>query len=179
MIKKPLLPIIGLIWVMFFSPVLEAQELARNTLQGLDAMYLMVDALAPENEPLGVDRNELVRQMSAKLNSVGIRILSRTGWETTHDKPVLYINVSTVKTGLAHYVYSMNVQFFQMVSLVRDPTIQKLAMTWRTQGYLGSVYKKRLSETIYSGMTEIMDEFIADYLSVNPERAKTASPNPN
>jgi len=151
MVKQQLSIVIGLFLMMIFSSPsssLEAQELARNTLQGLDAMYLMVDALAPEGEPLGVDRNELIRQMSTKLDSVGIRILSRTGWEKTHDKPVLYINVSTVKTGLGHYVYSMNVQFFQMVSLIRDPTIQKLAMT------------------------EIMDEFIADYLSANPGKTR-------
>jgi len=173
---KKIITIILLLGVVLLLPsVTYAQELARNTLRGLESMYIMVDDLSPDMENLGLLKKDLVEKIAMKLNEVGIQRLTKEEWEKIVDKPVLYINISTVKTGLGYYVYSMNIQFFQMVSLLREPSIKKLSMTWRTQGYLGSTRGKNLLNTISSGMDEIIDEFVSDYLTANPDNQNLVS----
>ncbi len=161
--------------VSLFSSLTYAQELARNTLRGLDSMHIMVDELSPDIETLGLHKKDLAEEVAMKLNEVGIQSLTKEEWKKIVDKPVLYINISTVKTGIGYYVYSMNIQFFQMVSLLRDPSIKKLSMTWRTQGYLGSTRGKTLLKTVNAGMEEIINEFIADYLTANPDNKNLVS----
>ncbi len=166
--KKLFTTILLLCLVGLFSSFAFAQELARNTLRGLESIHIMVDELSPEIERYGLLKKTLTKKIATKLNEVGIQNITKEEWEKIVDKPVLYVNISTVKTGLGYYVYSMNIQFFQMVSLLRDPSIKKLSMTWRTQGYLGSTRGKNLYATIHSGMEEILNEFVADYLTANP-----------
>ena len=167
--KKKITIILLLCLVMPFPSFIYAQELARNTLRGVESVYIMMDELSPGLEKRGLFKDALVEEIAIKLNEVDIHRLTKEEWEKCIDKPVLYINISTVKTGLSYYVYSMNIQFFQKASLLRDPSIQKLSMTWRTQGYLGFTRGKNLSKSIHSGMEEIINEFVADYLTANPD----------
>ncbi|HSQ23209.1 MAG TPA: hypothetical protein VLN44_02305, partial [Pyrinomonadaceae bacterium] len=65
------------------------------------------------------------------------------------------------------------VELFQKVRLSRDPSIETDAVTWRREGSVGGPGQRYLR--IRQQIAELIDQFIRDYLSVNPKQS--AVPN--
>ncbi len=66
-----------------------------------------------------------------------------------------------------HCVYSVKVELNQAASLTRDSTIFFPMRTWHTE-LIGVVEAKKMNEAIQDAVSDLMDQFVNAYLSVNP-----------
>ena len=72
------------------------------------------------------------------------------------------------KTGLI--IYGVRTDLLQEVTLKRNPNIQITAITWSRET-IGTVGEVKISQ-IRTLLKDLIDEFINDYLSVNPTIGK-------
>ena len=152
-----------------FCPIFPINGLSnRATLRGLKGVGVLVEKLPTEVEKEGLDRNELQRAVESKLQSAGIRLLTKEESIRAPGEPYLYvnINVNVAKTESDIYPYSIDMLFIQKVSLLRDPKLTSYAVTWSTGG-VGSIGKPILSQ-LRESVEAMVDVFIKAYLSENP-----------
>jgi hypothetical protein len=140
----------------------------RATLRGLKGVGVLVEKLPAEVEKEGLDKNELQRAVESKLQSAGIRLLTKEESLRAPGEPYLYININVniAKTESDIYPYSIDLLFIQKVSLLRDPKLTSYAITWSTGG-VGSIGKPILSQ-LRESVNDMVDVFIKAYLSENP-----------
>ena len=141
----------------------------RATLRGLKGVGVLVEKLPAEVEKEGLDRNELQRAVESKLQSAGIRLLTKEESLKAPGEPYLYININVniAKTEADIYPYSIDLLLIQKVSLLRDPKLTSYAITWSTGG-VGSIGKQILSQ-LRESVEAMVDVFIKAYLAENPK----------
>jgi Cdc6-like AAA superfamily ATPase len=141
----------------------------RATLRGLKGVGVLVEKLPAEVEKEGLDKNELQRAVESKLQSAGIRLLTKEESLRAPGEPYLYINinVNVAKTESDIYPYSIDMLFIQKVSLLRDPKLTSYAVTWSTGG-VGSIGKPILSQ-LRESVEAMVDVFVNAYLMENPK----------
>ena len=141
----------------------------RATLRGLKGVGVLVEKLPAEVEKEGLDKNELQRAVESKLQSAGIRLLTKEESLRAPGEPYLYININVniAKTESDIYPYSIDLLFIQKVSLLRDPKLTSYAVTWSTGG-VGSIGKPILSQ-LRESVEAMVDVFVNAYLMENPK----------
>ena len=141
----------------------------RATLRGLKGVGVLVEKLPTEVEKEGLDRNELQRAVESKLQSAGIRLLTKEESLRAPGEPYLYININVniAKTESDIYPYSIDLLLIQKVSLLRDPKLTSYAVTWSTGG-VGSIAKPILSQ-LRESVEAMVDVFVNAYLMENPK----------
>lgn len=184
-----MLMVIILPLVMLGSLVMASDDSrARSTLRGLKAVYVQVESLDPElkKEFKKEELTEVLLQLSAerKLETAGIKVIPEEDFGKSDSKSILYINVQVLMPEAlrkyaytvegqqiskpewaGRYVYRVDLEVRQMVSLMRDSTIRELSTTWST----GSLGFRRLSR-IKEDVNDRLDAFINAYLAVNPKQ---------
>jgi ferredoxin-fold anticodon binding domain-containing protein len=141
----------------------------KDTLKGLQGVYVIIEDLEPEVEKLGLTRQQLQTDVELKLRQNSIKVLSEEEWFKTREKPHLHINVSVVtREESRSAVYVISVNLYQYVFLARDITKVCDASTWKKETF-GSVGLSRI-ETIRESVKDDIDKFINDYLAVNPKK---------
>ena len=155
------------------SPVAD-DKYSRSTLRGLEGVYVAVESLSPDIEKLGLTSAMLKRDTEIKLRMAGIKVLSKSEWVQTTGGPVCYVEVNIVndvvlgKTlGFDLYAYDIRIEFNQDVVLVREMTTKTLSPTW-SSSYLGITNSL---PRIRGKVKDMIDNFIAAYLDVNPKEA--------
>ena len=134
----------------------------RATLQGVTVVEVVVEAMDPVAEQVGLTRSQLQTDVEARLRQAGIPVgPSLTGH--------LYVNVDTFKGGHGQtYAYNVSVQYIQQVVLARDPKTPFFAATWEVGG-VGMFAADRLHE-VRQDVANYVDQFIKAYLEQNPKR---------
>lgn len=147
----------------------------RESLRGLKGVELVMEVINPEAERKGLTRSQLQTDVELRLRKAGIKVLTRQERLKTPGYPFLYVNVSTVKTpetlgGLLGglYGYSISVELREKVILARNRSIETYAATW-SKGVVGTVGADKL-RSVREGVGDLVDEFINDYLAMNPRR---------
>ena len=140
---------------------------AHPTLHGLQGVGVVVERLDPDAERDGLTQEQIWTEVGLRLRTAGIRVLTREEWLKTPGLPYLYVRVATRKTPHDFYAIAIHVELWQAVLLVRDPTSATIAPTWKTKGMIGSVGADRI-RTIREAVGGDVDEFIKDYLAMNP-----------
>lgn len=134
----------------------------RETLQGFDAMMIIIGELDPEVEKAGLTTDQLRTDVELKLQLAGIRLLSATECHLEYGRPHLTVNITVIKLkDVVGYVYVVNINFFQKATLVRQ--WNKNVPTWSII-YLGITphlfgVRKNVNDQV--------DVFINAWLSVN------------
>ena len=157
---------------------------SRSTLQGLRAVYVKVENLDPELKKElkkgGLTEETLQTRIERRLEVAGIKVLSDEEFQSTDFTGILYVNVGILmpetlkkytytvdgervpKGGPTEkYLYTIDVELRQMVSLLRNPVVKGLATTWST----GSIGFRRLGG-IQMDVADQVDTFANAYLSV-------------
>jgi len=157
----------------------------RATLRGLKALYVQVEHFDPdlkkELKKGGFTEGLLQTVIERKLEVAGIKVLSGEEFQRPDLTGILYVNVRILmpeilkkhtytiegervpKGGPAErYLYTIDVELRQPVSLLRNPVVKGLATTWST----GSLGFRRLSR-IQMDVADQVDTFTSAYLSVN------------
>ena len=140
----------------------------RDTLKGLHGVRVVVD-LTPEVEKYGLTKETFRTDTELRLRQYGIKVLSLEesvgSW--------LYINVNAiVNERLDIAAVAVEVEFRQVVLLYRDLKTRTMGTTWSngTSGLFHVTTLKKVRETV----KDLVDEFINDYLAVNPKEQASA-----
>jgi hypothetical protein len=141
----------------------------RDTLKGLHGVQVLVEDLKPEAENYGLTREAIQTDIELRLRQYGIKVLS----PEESGRSCLYINVNAVvRDPLEIAAVAVEVQFRQEVLLCRDLKTRVNAPTWG-KGSASVVGRGNLKD-VREGVKDLVDEFINDYLAVNPKEKPSA-----
>ena len=158
-----------------------------SMLEGLQAVCVHVENLDPELQKElkkgGLTEDTLQNVIERKLEVAGIKVLSCEEFKKSDFAGMLYVNVRILmpetlqkytytvdgervpKGGSTErYLYRIDVNLRQIVSLLRKPDIRGLSTTWST----GSLGFRRLNR-IQADVTDQIQTFISAYTGVNPK----------
>ena len=133
---------------------------ARQSLQGLADVEVVVEALIEDAEIDGLTDDGLQSAVEARLRQVGFAL-------TPSDAAYLYVNVN-MTFGSSLYVYCAELQLRQATRLVRDANVVvPEAVTWQT-GIVGAIPEAELDAGVTSVVLQQVEEFLEAYEAVNP-----------
>ena len=138
-----------------------------ESLRGITGVYVLVESLRPDIKDDGLMEENIQRDVELKIRSSKINILTAEEWSQEPGLPYLYVRVSSIKSDLEVYSFYIDIQLYQMVRLMRDMDTSCSSITWNSSGSYGVVGVENVND-IRNGIDDLMDEFINDYLSVNP-----------
>ena len=176
-----------IIWICLIthSPLLAMDDIeSRSTLRGLQAVIVQVENLDPELKKElkkgGLTEETLQIRIERRLEVAGIKVLSGEEFQSTDFTGILYVNVRILTPEILKkytytvegervpkggptekYLYAIDVEVRQRVSLLRNPVVKGLATTWST----GSLGFRRLSG-IQMDVTDQVDIFANAFLSI-------------
>ena len=144
------------------EPARFTQRETLRDLKGL-AVSVLIDA---DFALQGLTQDNLQTSVELRLRRSGIQVLTAQEASQLAGNPVLYVNVSLLKSTLL-YVYSVGVQLQQQVSLKRLPSLESHTPTWQTSllGFVASIGDP--SAKVQQSIDNLVDRFINDYLAVN------------
>jgi|SRR5689334_16828984 len=168
---KTVLAALALLFATGVSPLVGQgdNEASRATLVGLPGVYVLVERIDNEAQRDGLDTLQVRIDVEVKLRQAGIRVLSEQEAFSTAGAPNLYVDIQTVKNQLSVYAYSVRIELRQGATLVRQPSLRRLATTWTTSGFIGTVGSQKLA-TVREDVRDLTDQFINAYLAANPKR---------
>lgn len=160
-----------LVFLIFGSFVHSGDKDELESLRGLKGIYVLIENLPADiEEKGGLTKDQIRTDIELKLRLAGIKVVSREERSTIPGWPCLYVNINPMKRKTELVVYAIQTELSQEVFLERNPNIQIKAITW-SRGMIGTVGEAKLSQ-IRTSLKDLIDEFINDYLSVNPTKGK-------
>jgi hypothetical protein len=164
--KRPLIFVAFALFFLNFGSNVFAQDdgETRLTLRGFRGVHVVVEQLSSTIEKEGLSTNQLQKDTELKLQTAGIKVLSKEEFLKTAGKPYLYVNVniSVLRTQITRYIFYIRVEFSQDVALVRSPMVVPAA-TWSVGGW-GIDFSL---ENIRDVVKDQVDKFVNAYSAVN------------
>jgi hypothetical protein len=119
----------------------------RATLAGLDAVHVHVEPINTDAEAHGLRRDDLRADVESALRADGLTPLTQTALfaAATPGTPVLHVDVMTVWLD-GRYAYSVRLELWQSVRLVREPGVTALALTWSAPQVVGVVAVEHVAD---------------------------------
>ena len=138
-----------------------ALEAFRATLRGLSGVNVQVEPVNADAEGDGLLRTDLQTDVESALREAGFEVVTQSRlFAAVQGTPVLHLDVMTAGFR-ERYVYSIRLELWQAVRLVRDPSAQALAVTWCAPQLLGVVTRESLF-TLRQTVRSTVDEFVRD-----------------
>jgi len=140
----------------------------KESLRGLGGFYLIGQFTGVQLE--GLTTNNILKLARTALQKAHISIDDEP--QTSHGEANLSLNVNTIKDDqLGLYLFSVQVAVFQDAQLVRPGyKIPVAAQTW-TRNIEGLTTPNR-TDAIELALKRCIDDFIAEYVVVNPASAR-------
>ena len=164
----------------------------RSTLKGIQAVVVIVHAVAPEWQSelakVGLSESALQATIEHQLQKAGIQVTSEESSSRSEFEGILNVRLTFADPEPAmkkipaldkdeemiekvdvkkRYIYAIRLNLRQLVSLRRDPVAEAFSITWQTE----SVGMRRLS-LIQDRIKSLVDVFIEAYASENPNLIK-------
>jgi hypothetical protein len=136
------------------------EEAFRATLAGLTAVNVQVEPVNADAERDGLAHADLQADAESALRAAGIAVLSQTELFLDPATPLLHVDVMTVRLD-GRYAYSVRLELWQAVRLVRDARLRTLAVTWSAPQLVGTVPADRLGE-LRPAVRAAVQAFVAD-----------------
>ena len=152
------------VWPMVGHAASQAQ---RESLRGLDGVYVLVEDLNDDTKRAGLSVAQIKTDVELKLRKAGIRITTKEERLTQEGPPHLYVNVNVVGSQ-QYYAYNISVNLKQSVYLQRNFLLIRVP-TWTTGG-AGKASSRSIREDARKNLGDFVDRFINDYLAVNSIR---------
>ena len=142
------------------------EESKKISLRGIKSIEVIVEDLNEEAEEDGLKRVQILNDIELRLREHGIKNTPIYEQEKQSGHACLYINVNIHKLYKSQiYIFGLNVELHQVVSLARAPNITVFAITWDRE-ITGKVGKSYI-HTIRGNILDSVDIFANDFLSVN------------
>lgn len=144
-----------------------AAEALGAPLGGLRGVGLQVEPLNPDAERDGLTQADLRADVEAVLREAGLAVHTQAAlFADVPGVPFLHVDVMTIRLD-GRYAYSVRLELWQAVRLVRDPTIQALAVTWSGPQVVGSVAPEGLDD-VRRAVRTAAQEFVAAWRAATP-----------
>jgi hypothetical protein len=162
--NRKAVPIFAILFLL--SSVAYSQTRTRESLRGLNGVYVYVHPVGKDVEAGGLSTSQIQKAVQTQLREAGIPI---------HDEPQpadgsanLVLIIDTVKHPQGAYLYEVEVSLLQEVHLARrhepDPFP---AQTWGAKA-IGLTSANRM-DLILEPIRARVGDFVTDYLAVNPK----------
>ena len=138
MTLKRLWNVMVVVWclsVMCAAPVwAEDTDISRATLAGLQGVHVIVEEMQANvlkyAKRFGLTQAQVLQDVEGRLRRGGIRTVTGDEWLAVPGRPILYVNINTHETEKYWYAYDVKVELRQVVTLVSDPQVKTMAVTW-------------------------------------------------
>jgi hypothetical protein len=157
-----------------------AAKFYRESLRGLEGVWVVIEYLQPYAEQAGLTRGQLQTDVELRLRKAGVRVLTAEEGVNAKGRPRLYVNVTIATSpNIYFYAYTVLVEVRQRVRLERAPSTEGAASTWRRHVtgcgakawrnlFTGCDVKSDFVGQVRSALESLVDMFIKDYLAENP-----------
>ena len=81
-----------------------------DEMKGIKGFLVSVDSPNPELEKDGLRREEVLRELTAKIKKAGIKILPDEEWQKTPGKPALNVKIQATRLEKQHYRYTVEME---------------------------------------------------------------------
>lgn len=166
LINRTLIVLVSL--VLFHSQY--AFSYGQHSLLGISGVAVFVENLSNEISDEELFVSELEEVISKKIKNSGVVVYKKSEWLNKAGGAYLNIKIISSKSKKNNsYAIYINYEFYRTVmfmSNVMGKTEVANAETWST-GKLMSCEKSNISECVYSGISELTDIFIGQYIDVN------------
>lgn len=149
------------------QPAGAADQEEIHSLVGLPGVYVTVQNLNPAAEAFGLESDKIRGEVELKLRQHHVPVLNIAQMRKQRGLPIFKVLINVHKTEAGFFVYAVDLAVEQTVQLVRRPSIQTYAPTWKS-GSLGVVSENQLAN-IKELVLQATDEFTADFDQANPE----------
>ena len=134
----------------------------RESLRDLDGVRVAVE------EASGIPAGELKTAVESQLRQAGIHVLN--AGEFPVGDPYLSVRATASKENGGVIAYNVELSFVQVVFLRRNPAVTfNHGQTWKASVQVALAPAARIGESIRRELSRQVDQFIKDYLSVNPK----------
>ena len=140
----------------------------RNSLVGLEGVYIFVEPMLPEVEERGITDAVLAAEVERRLRAAGVEVLDVESTDAAPPYlPTLYVDVTAlVEDGIEQCVYGIRIELIQSVKLERDDTLPALhAPTWSVTGV--GIHTRGWRQAILNDTGDFVDEFADAFLQAN------------
>ena len=158
-----------LVLATFMSFLLLTPEIfgvQEKSLRGLKGVFVTIQGLKEYMEKDGLTKLQVKTDVELRLRKAGIKVLTEEELPVPKEYAVLFVDINSFKMSDG-YAFNCSLEVLQAAKLLRDPEITGPFMTW-TSFHTGYVPKDNL-RFIREGLSDLVDEFINDYLAVNPK----------
>jgi hypothetical protein len=145
----------------------EAPE--RESLRGVTSVEVLVEPLNVEIEQRGLVTATLQKEVNQRLQKAGVKLLTEREWLTTPAAAVLVIRVDALHDRIGRYFYSIDLFLKRRIQLEDQGPSELSAVTWMKCGPIGIVADDNIKH-IETQVLQKADQFIKEYLTVNPGR---------
>ena len=156
-------------------PICAQTDFDRATLAGLNGVYPLL-LFTFHGTMTGLNKTSLQTLLELRLRAAGIPVLTKDQMMEAPGYPELDLSIviipnETVGGTLRAYSYAMSLELLQSISLRRTPEIGHVeGSTWSTGIKLGTNAVDGSLSHIREMVTELVDRFANDYLTMNPRR---------
>ena len=133
----------------------------RSSLRGLKTVEVIVERAATDATS-ELPTSTLQTEVELRLRLAGLEV--KAGRDSHLRIFVQSLQLQTTD----HCIYLVKVDLNQAASLTRDSTIFLPMRTWHAE-LIGVVETKKLNQAIQDAVSDLMDQFVNAYLSVNPK----------
>ena len=138
----------------------------REHLRGLKGVYVDIEGLKEDMEKDGLTKLQVKTDVELRLRKAGIKVLTKEELPLPKEYAVLFVNINSAKMSDS-YAFNCSLEVMQAAKLLRDPEITGPFITW-TKLDTGYTPKDNL-RLIREALADQVDQFINDYLTVNPK----------
>lgn len=144
--------------MVLFSGLAGADVTESESLQGLDEIMIVVEALHEDAGHIGLTREALLEEVTVKLDRADIEILTIQERMADERRPYLYVNCNIVYVeSISLTSFSIDVEVHQRVTLANGEKAQ--ALTW-AKSYLGIQGQTTAAVKIREVIGLFVDQFV-------------------
>jgi len=142
-----------------------------SPLRGLETLTVVIEDLDPSLTENGLAAADLRKLLEGRIGMMGIRLLSvEEAIDAAPGPGYLRLAIRTERVSDLNRIYSVGLELRQKARLVRDPSIETTAVTWRAQE-LGLSPLKDMTG-IRGDTASLIDRFVTDLSKANPKPEK-------
>ena len=152
-------------------PVQAEESIApeRESLKGVVGVDIVVEPLNIEIERLGLVTLKLQQDIRLRLQQAGVRVLTEHERLATSTAAMLVVRVDALHDRIGRYFYCFDLLLTQRVRLKGRDSPDVSAVTWSKSGGIALIADDNVRH-IQDQVLRRVDQFIKDYLAVNPKR---------
>ena len=146
----------------------QSHQAEINTLKGLKGIGVSVGNIDTDAVADGLSKTKLLTSITEKLKSSDIKVFTDLELRTIGGQPRLVLNVNTVKQPGPIYIFTLTLDFNQIVLLERNNGLTAVSPTWSVLT-TGGTLPEDLSASVQTALDPMVDSFISDFQKANPK----------